>query len=120
MSGASRSASPRGTLTAVSTRRAPSPSPPRAARSSSPSGSGVCPGGSQIRVSCGRTRTPANQWWSSGWQTSTGVRVVGRSTPASLTRHPTRELTRVDFPAPVDPPITASSGASGSLRRGRR
>ncbi|CAM5611803.1 hypothetical protein SCALM49S_03401 [Streptomyces californicus] len=77
MSGASRSARPRGTLTAVSTRRAPSPSPPRAARSSSPSGSGVCPGGSQDpgelrqvpvlrRTSGGRRggrRAPGSGWW---------------------------------------------------------
>ncbi|CAM5719072.1 hypothetical protein SFUMM280S_04087 [Streptomyces fumanus] len=63
---------------------------------------------------------PLNQWWSSGWQTRTGVRVVGRNTPASLTRLPTRELTSVDFPAPVEPPTTASRGASGSLSRGTR
>lgn len=80
--------------------------------------SGHC--GTHTRVRSGRTRAPENQRWSSGWQTSTGVRVVGRSTPASLTFRPTRELTRVDFPAPVDPPITASKGASGSRSRGTR
>ena len=49
---------------------------------------------------------------SSGWWTRTGERVVGRSTPGSLTRAPTSELTSVDLPAPVDPPTTVSSGAS--------
>ena len=47
-----------------------------------------------------------------------GDRVVGRSTPGSVTRRPTSELTRVDLPAPVDPPTTASSGASIVISRG--
>ncbi len=49
---------------------------------------------------------------------STGDRVVGRSTPGWLTSRPTSELTSVDLPAPVDPPTTASSGASIDARRG--
>jgi hypothetical protein len=44
--------------------------------------------------------------------TSTGERVVGRSTPGSVTRVPTSEFTSVDLPAPVEPPTTVSSGAS--------
>src|SRR5258706_16338908 len=56
---------------------------------------------------------------SAGWQTSTGARVVGRSTPAGLTGARTRLLISVDFPAPVEPPTTASSGASRRPRRGR-
>jgi hypothetical protein len=50
--------------------------------------------------------------------TSTGERVVGRSTPDSVTTEPTREFTNVDFPAPVEPPTTASSGASRVTIRG--
>jgi hypothetical protein len=61
-----------------------------------------------------------NQAPSRGWQTSTGPRVVGRSTPAALTGARTRLLTRVDLPAPVDPPTTASRGASIRRRRGTR
>lgn len=74
----------------------------------------------QMRVSPGSTLGSANHARSSGWQTSTGVRVVGRSTPEGLTRRPTSELTKVDFPAPVEPPMTARSGASGALSRGTR
>ena len=44
--------------------------------------------------------------------------VVGRSTPGRLTRSPTMELTNVDLPAPVDPPTTASRGASIARSRG--
>lgn len=117
MSGASSSASPRGRFAATSTRSAPLVAPCGSGVPSSPVSS-CC--GSHTRVRRGSTRSPANQWWSSGWQTRTGVRVVGRSTPASLTRRPTSELTSVDFPAPVDPPITASRGASGALSRGTR
>ena len=59
-----------------------------------------------------------NQRASLLWCTSTGARVVGRITPGALTRRPTRELTRVDLPAPVEPPTTASSGASIVASRG--
>ena len=38
-----------------------------------------------VRVSSGSTRVSENQRRSSGWQTSTGERVVGRSTPDGLT-----------------------------------
>ncbi len=57
---------------------------------------------------------------SSGWWTSTGWRVVGRSTPAVLTSLPTRELTSVDLPAPVDPATTTTAGADSSVSRGTR
>ena len=60
-----------------------------------------------------------NQFPSSTWCTSTGALVVGRITPGALTRRPTRELTRVDLPAPVEPPTTANKGASMLARRGR-
>jgi hypothetical protein len=65
-------------------------------------------------------RSSSNQRVSSGWHTSTGARVVGRSTPDVLTSAPTSELTSVDLPAPVEPPTTISSGASICRSRGRR
>ena len=65
-------------------------------------------------------RSSSNQRTSPGWQTSTGARVVGRSTPAALTCAPTRQLTSVDLPAPVEPPTTISSGASIWRSRGSR
>jgi hypothetical protein len=66
---------------------------------------------------CTRSRSGSSRSWpnhsaSAGLCTSTGERVVGRSTPGSVTRWPTSELTSVDLPAPVEPPTTASSGAS--------
>ncbi len=67
------------------------------------------------RAGSGPCRTTRRQ---RGLKTSTGERVVGRSTPGSVTRSPTRELTRVDLPAPVEPPTTVSSGASIWIRRG--
>ncbi len=70
------------------------------------------------RLSPGSTRSSANQRSSSGWWTSTGVVVVGRSTPERLTSASTIELTRVDLPAPVEPPTTASRGASSDRSRG--
>ena len=69
------------------------------------------------RAGRGRPRTTGR---SSGWQTRTGARVVGRRTPAGLTAAPTRLLTSVDLPAPVEPPTTISSGASMLRRRGSR
>lgn len=111
-----------GRVGAVSTRRTGVSVRP-VSSSSSRSGPGRppwCRVGCGIRARPGRTRPVPNQWWSSGWQTRTGVRVVGRRTPASLTCRPTRELTRVDLPAPVEPPMTARRGASGARRRGSR
>ena len=70
------------------------------------------------RSSSGSRRSWPNHFASSGWCTSTGDRVVGRSTPGVVTRVPTRELTSVDLPAPVEPPTTARSGASRVIRRG--
>ena len=70
------------------------------------------------RASPGRIRSSVNQWASELWCTSTGARVVGRITPGAVTRRRTSELTRVDFPAPVEPPTTASSGASIVASRG--
>ena len=72
------------------------------------------------RASPGSTRPSANQRSSPGAQSSTGARVVGRSTPAGLTGAPTSVFTSVDLPAPVDPPTTASSGASSRPSRGSR
>src|SRR5437763_4519286 len=63
---------------------------------------------------------PRNQRVSPGALTTTGARVVGRSTPAGLTGARTRLLTSVDLPAPVDPPTTTSSGASSRASRGSR
>ena len=71
-----------------------------------------------LRARPGRIRAPVNQRSSAGWWTSTGERVVGRSTPLRVTFCPTRELTRVDLPAPVEPPTTASRGASSASSRG--
>ncbi len=70
------------------------------------------------RSRSGSSRSWPNQLASSGWCTSTGDLVVGRSKPGAVTRLPMRELTSVDFPAPVDPPTTVSSGASSVIRRG--
>src|SRR5690625_3225401 len=69
-------------------------------------------------VTSGRTRPASNHSWSSGWWMRTGERVVGRSTPASVTGSPARELTNVDLPAHVDPPTTTSIGAPVWVRRG--
>ncbi len=71
------------------------------------------------RARSGRIRVGVNQRSSSGWWTSTGDRVVGRRMPGALTTVPTRELTSVDLPEPVEPPTTASSGASREASRGR-
>jgi hypothetical protein len=73
-----------------------------------------------VRSRPGSSCAEVNQGMSSGWQTSTGARVVGRSTPAGLTGARTMLLTRVDLPAPVEPPTTTSSGASRRRSRGRR
>ena len=53
------------------------------------------------------------------YRVGAGDRVVGRSTPLSVTRSPTSELTSVDLPAPVEPPTTTTTGASSWTRRGR-
>jgi hypothetical protein len=73
-----------------------------------------------VRVSDGSTLAWENQDMSVGWQTRTGARVVGRSTPAGLTGVRMRLLTRVDLPAPVEPPTTTSSGASSRSSLGSR
>ena len=70
-----------------------------------------------VRTSPGRILVSVNHWASSGWWTSTGDVVVGRMTPGVETGRPTKEFTKVDFPAPVEPPTTASSGASMVSRR---
>ena len=44
--------------------------------------------------------------------------LVGATVSASGVLRPTSELTSVDLPAPVEPPTTASSGASIVIRRG--
>ncbi len=71
------------------------------------------------RARPGRIRWSVNQRASSGWCTSTGDRVVGRITPGAETTRRSSELTRVDLPAPVEPPTTASRGASMVASRGR-
>ena len=63
-------------------------------------------------------RLSVNQCASRGWWISTGLVVVGRMTPGLDTSRRRIELTRVDLPAPVDPPMTASSGASIDDSRG--
>ena len=73
----------------------------------------------RIRLRLGSTRWPSNQPASAGWCSRMGWRVVGRIAPARVTGWPTSALTRVDFPAPVDPPTTASSGASRLRYRGQ-
>ena len=86
MSGESSSASPGGSEVVATSWSVPAaPAPPL------------------IRASPGRTRSPSNAGTSSGLQASTGARVVGRSTPAGLMIEPTRLLTSVDLPAPVEP-----------------
>ena len=107
-SGASSSARPTGTASDATSR-----SPGRAPVSpSSPAAS--------ARLRDGSTRSELNHRTSNGWCTSTGQRVVGRSTPDGLTSAPTNELTTVDLPAPVEPPTTTSTGAPGSRSLGRR
>ena len=56
---------------------------------------------------------------SAGLNTITGSRVVGRITPLWLTRVPISEFVKVDFPAPVGPPMTTTRGASRCSTRGR-
>ena len=102
MSGASRIASPAGTESAGTSWRA--------------AGSLVA---WVTRSRSGSSRSCPNHSASAGLCTSTGERVVGRSTPGSLTLLPTSEFTSVDLPAPVDPPTTVSSGASIVINRGR-
>ncbi len=102
MSGASRIARPAGTESAGT--------------SCSAAGSVVA---CLTRSRSGSSRSWPNHSASAGLCTSTGERVVGRSTPGSLTFRPTSELTNVDLPAPVEPPTTVSSGASMVINRGR-
>ena len=71
-----------------------------------------------VRARPGRMRSSANQSCSAGLKTSTGLIVVGRMTPERDTSRPMSVLTSVDLPAPVEPPTTASSGASRLARRG--
>ena len=73
----------------------------------------------RIRLRVGSTRWPSNQPPSAGWCSSMGCRVVGLMAPERVTGCPTRALTSVDLPAPVEPPTTASSGASRLRYRGR-
>ena len=66
----------------------------------------------RTRASPGRMRSDANQSASAGAWTRIGCRVVGRITPTRVVGAPIIALTIVDLPDPVDPPTTASSGAS--------
>ena len=81
-------------------------------------GCGSAPSSPVTLASEGRTRASRNHRTSSGWWMSTGLVVVGRSTPERLTSRRRIELTSVDLPEPVDPPTTASSGASIEESRG--
>jgi len=72
------------------------------------------------RARPGRTRWERKAPESYGWCTRTGDRVVGRSTPERVTSRRAIEFTKVDFPAPVEPPNTASRGASSRRNRGNR
>ena len=74
--------------------------------------------GWSTRLRSGSSRSWPNHLPSSGWCARTGERVVGRSTPEVVTWCPTRVLTSVDLPAPVEPPTTVSSGASRDISRG--
>ena len=91
MSGASSTASPGGIAAEDTSWSAPGSADARVVRSRS-----------------GRIRALSNQSASCGLCTRTGDRVVGRSTPVSVTRSPTSEFTSVDLPAPVEPPTTVS------------
>ena len=73
----------------------------------------------RTRASVPSTRSVSNQWPSPWACSSTGRRVVGRMAEEATTACPTSEETRVDLPAPVEPPTTASTGASADSRRGR-
>ena len=55
-----------------------------------------------------------------GASSTTGRMVVGRTTPLGLTGAPASPLSSDDFPAPVDPSSTQTSGASRSRTRGSR
>ena len=103
MSGASSNAMPAGSESVVTMRRARDPSVSRS-----------------VRTSSGSTAPERNQSRSSRLQIRVGAVVVGRRTPARVTTSPSREFTIVDFPAPVDPPTTTSSGASRRRALGRR
>ena len=72
----------------------------------------------RVRICPGSTRSSENQRSSAGLCTRTGERVVGRITPGCETTRPIRVLTSVDLPEPVEPPTTASSGASRLTSRG--
>ena len=104
MSGASRKARPGWSAGAVTSCRVPGSS----------LGLGWC-GSGRAAARPGGTRRSRP-----GCRPAPGTRVVGRSTPAALTRAWTRLLTRVDLPAPVEPPTTTSSGASSRASRGSR
>jgi len=69
-------------------------------------------GATRTRARDGRMRSSSNQEASAGWCRSRGRRVVGLIAEEAATSTPSREFTRVDLPAPVDPPTTARSGAS--------
>ena len=67
----------------------------------------------------GRILASSNQWASPGAWMRSGRLGVGRIAEALVTFSSNIELTRVDFPDPVDPPTTATSGASRFVIRGR-
>ncbi|GMA39070.1 hypothetical protein GCM10025883_11150 [Mobilicoccus caccae] len=84
-------------------------------------GRGVVVAGAVLAAESGEVGQDAgvvNQRASSAWWTRTQARVVGRRTPLRLTTRRARVLTRVDLPAPVEPPTTASRGASMSTSLG--
>ena len=66
-----------------------------------------------------KMRSAASHNSSSGWYTSTGVKVVGRLTEVG-TCAPTKEFRSVDLPTPVEPASTATRGPSRSVPRARK
>ena len=74
----------------------------------------------RTRGRVGRNTFSANQSTSLGWLASTGLLVVGRRMPVLLTCFPTRLLTRVDLPAPVEPTSATSTGEPDWRSRGSR
>ena len=114
MSGASMIARPAGTPSCGTSRSA-------VIRGASTSIGWIGSGASAVtRARFGRIRWDRKAPESYGWCTRTGERVVGRSTPERVTSLRTSEFVSVDLPAPVEPPMTASSGASIRRSRGSR
>ena len=74
-------------------------------------------------ISCrsrvGRKRSGVRYSESSARYSKIGCRVVGRSALERDTGVPIKVFTKVDLPAPVEPPTTTVRGASKAVSRGR-